>query len=94
MNSWKILNIVSMVLSGVLLIGGVTKTTLNGMLYDNPIVPDNMIQVILLQDLAKVIAIICICLVQFKLYKKEKYINSAFLTLLAFFVYHLKYIWI
>src|SRR5690606_26801997 len=86
----KILNIISLVFSGVFVLGIMAKIRQWKMLLNNPIVPDSLVVELLLQDAFKVMIMIGIFLIQLKLYKKNNHIVSIMLTLLSIVVYNLR----
>ena len=87
----KIINIISMILNLLLVLGGIYKAIKNQIDFKNPIIPQDLMYNILFQDILKSIVIFCIFLFQLKLYKKQEYFSSILLYFVAVFIYNLRY---
>ena len=87
----KIINIVSMVLTILGVIGGILKAMKTKMDLNNPIIPDNLVNNLVFQDIVKTVIILGVFYFQFKLYKRKKYLASILLYFVAIFIYNLRY---
>ncbi|WLD22940.1 hypothetical protein NU10_09425 [Flavobacterium dauae] len=91
MNVAKIINIISMILNLLLVLGEISKAINTQIDFKNPIIPQDLMYNILFQDILKSIVIFCIFLFQLKLYKKQEYLSSILLYFIAVFIYNLRY---
>lgn len=87
----KIINIVSMVLTMLCAFGGILKAIKRKMDLNNPIIPDNLVNNMVFQDIIKAVIIFGIFYFQLKLYKRKEYLTSILLYFVAIFIYNLRY---
>lgn len=87
----KIINIVSMVLTIVCAFGAILTAIKRKMDLNNPIVPDNLVNNMIFQDILKALIIFGVFYFQLKLYKREEYLTSILLYFVAIFIYNLGY---
>lgn len=87
----KIINTVSIVLNIILILGGILKAIKRKMDLNNPVVPDNLVNNMVFQDILKILVIFSIVLFQLKLYKRKEYLTSILFYFVAMFIYNLGY---
>lgn len=87
----KIINIVSMVLTMFCAFGGLVKAFKTKMDLNNPIIPDNLVNNMIFQDILKTLIIFGVFYFQLKLYKRKEYLTSILLYFVAIFIYNLGY---
>gem|GEM_PF-1468899 len=87
----KIINIVSMVLTMFCAFGGLVKAFKTKMAFNNPIIPDNLVNNMIFQDILKALIIFGVFYFQLKLYKRKEYLTSILLYFVAIFIYNLRY---
>lgn len=87
----EIINIVSIILSIILVLGGIFKVIKRKMDLNNPIIPDNLVNNMVFQDILKTLVIFGVFLFQLKLYKRKDYLTSILFYFVAVFIYNLGY---
>jgi len=87
----KIINIVSMVLTIVCAFGAILTAIKRKMDLNNPIIPDNLVNNMVFQDILKSVIIFGVFYFQLKLYKRKEYLTSILLYFVAIFIYNLGY---
>lgn len=87
----KIINIVSMVLTIICAFGGILKAIKTKMDLNNPIISDNLVNNLVIQDIVKAVIIFGVFYFQLKLYKRKEYLTSILLYFVAIFIYNLRY---
>ncbi|HLV52286.1 MAG TPA: hypothetical protein VKY44_10080 [Flavobacterium sp.] len=87
----EIINIVSIILSIILVLGGIFKAIKRKMDLNNPIIPDNLVNNMVFQDILKTLVIFGVFLFQLKLYKRKDYLTSILFYFVAVFIYNLGY---
>lgn len=87
----RLINIISMMLNLLLVLGLTLKIIKTKMDWNIPIIPESLVYNMIFQDILKGIFIFSVFLFQLKLYKKQKYLTSILLYFLAIFIYNLRY---
>lgn len=87
----KIINIVSMVLTMFCAFSGLLKAVKGKMDLNNPIIPDNLVNNMVFQEILKAVIIFGVFYFQLKLYKRKEYLTSILLYFVAIFIYNLGY---
>lgn len=87
----KVINIVSMVLTITCAIGAILKAIKTKMDLNNPIISDNLVNNLVIQDIVKAVIIFGVFYFQLKLYKRKEYLTSILLYFVAIFIYNLRY---
>ena len=87
----KVINIVSMVLTIICALGAILKAIKTKMDLNNPIISDNLVNNLVIQDIVKAVIIFGVFYFQLKLYKRKEYLTSILLYFLAIFIYNLRY---
>ena len=87
----KIINIVSMVFTMICAFGAILTGVNRKMDLNNPIIPDNLVNNMLFQDMLKAVIIFGIFYFQLKLYKRKEYLTSILICFFAMFIYNLGY---
>lgn len=87
----KVINIVSMVLTIICAIGAILKAIKTKMDLNNPIISDNLVNNLVIQDIVKAVIIFGVFYFQLKLYKRKEYLTSILLYFVAIFIYNLRY---
>ena len=80
-----------MVLTILGVIGGILKAIKTKMDLNNLIIPDNLVNNLVFQDVIKAVIIFGIFYFQLKLYKRKEYLTSILLYFVAIFIYNLRY---
>lgn len=87
----KVINIVSMVLTIICALGAILKAIKTKMDLNNPIIPDTLVNNLVIQDIVKAVIIFGVFYFQLKLYKRKEYLTSILLYFVAIFIYNLRY---
>ena len=87
----KVINIVSMVLTIICALGAILKAIKTKMDLNNPIISDNLVNNLVIQDIVKAVIIFGVFYFQLKLYKRKEYLTSILLYFVAIFIYNLRY---
>lgn len=87
----KLINIISMILNLLLVLGLTIKIIKAKMDLNIPIIPESLVYNMIFQDVFKIILILGVFLFQLKLYKKQEYLTSILLYFVAIFIYNLRY---
>lgn len=87
----KVINIFSMVLAITCAIGAILKAIKTKMDLNNPIISDNLVNNLVIQDIVKAVIIFGVFYFQLKLYKRKEYLTSILLYFVAIFIYNLRY---
>lgn len=80
-----------MVLTILGVIGGILKAIKTKMDLNNLIIPDNLVNNLVFQDVIKAVIIFGVFYFQLKLYKRKEYLTSILLYFVAIFIYNLRY---
>jgi len=80
-----------MVLTMFCAFGGLVKAFKTKMDLNNPIIPDNLVNNMIFQDILKTLIIFGVFYFQLKLYKRKEYLTSILLYFVAIFIYNLGY---
>lgn len=87
----KVINIVSMVLTIICALGAILKAIKTKMDLNNLIIPDNLVNNLIIQDIVKAVIIFGVFYFQLKVYKRKEYLTSILLYFVAIFIYNLRY---
>ena len=87
----KVINIVSMVLTILCAFGAILAAVKKKMDLNNPIVPENLVNNLVFQDILKALIIFGVFYFQLKLYRGKEYLTSILLYFFAVFIYNLAY---
>ena len=80
-----------MVLTITCAIGAILKAIKTKMDLNNPIISDNLVNNLVIQDIVKAVIIFGVFYFQLKLYKRKEYLTSILLYFVAIFIYNLRY---
>lgn len=80
-----------MVLTITCAIGAILKAIKTKMDLNNLIIPDNLVNNLIIQDIVKAVIIFGVFYFQLKLYKRKEYLTSILLYFVAIFIYNLRY---